>query len=1127
MKGAEKKGLCGLCSAGCWVVATYDEKGDLVEIRPDIESPMGMTCKIGDHSAEIIYSKDRLLRPMRRRGKKGSFDFDAISWPQAYDLIVDKLQDMKRKYGPEAVAIYTGVGSFEQSFCDIYQPKGVAVSSASSVLFPFGSPNTMGVGALCYVSFGMIAPHVTMGRMFINMYSDIENAELIVVWGTNPATDLPPVDLQRILTAQQSGAGVVVIDPRKTKTVYLTNGEWIPIRPGSDGALALGMCHVLIDEELYDDEFVSHWTQGFDEFASYVQHFRPKVVEHITGVPAATVVHLARRIAAAKGVSQLAYTGLEYANSGVQNIRATLVLWALAGQLDVPGGLCFTMPGNDFPLNRTGLVANPDNGPRLGREKFPIYVKYRDEAHAIALPESVLEGNPYKIRSLLILGSSLLTSWPNPSIWRQTLQELDFLVCINRQLTADAAYADIVLPATTYYENLSYMVYGSVFKIRERMISPVGEARPDTMILAELAKRLGYGQLYPQTEEDVISHVLQGSGHTLNSVRRAGGMVTIDTQMMEYKKWQKGLLRADGLPGFDTPTGKFEISSTILEEYGYDPLPRYTEPLEGPLAQPNLAKTYPLVFNSGARSRNSFHSQHHHVVGLAKDRPEPMVYINSKDAAAREIKMGDAVSVVTSRGSVNLRAYVTDDIVQGAIDANHAGGGPLGSKGWQDANINVLTDLDNHDPISGFPVYKSLLCNVVKVKGGGKQIMVRPDEIKESELNVSKGKSPIHTVYLDNNATTPIDPVVKSEMTEALDCYGNPSSVHQLGRLAKKAVEEARRRVAQLIGCTARRIVFTGGGSEANNLAIKGAALAGYPGRSHIITSRIEHPSVLYTCRWLEKFGFKVNYLDVGNDGRVKLDQLKDMLTDDTVLVSLMLANNETGVIQPIRECVQLANQKGALFHCDAVQGLGKLALNVEDLGVDLLTLSAHKVYGPKGVGALYLRKDVPVDPLVHGGGQEHGLRSGTENVTEIVGMGKACQVAEKHLEQMEAVSRLRDRLAVGIGDIVKKSRVNGHIDHRLANTLNITLAGFRGESLVMEMDRRGVCFSAGSACHSGHPAPSETLLAMGLSEEQAHCSLRFSLSPYTTQEDIEYVIDNLQEVITKSKNIVRFVSCK
>src|SRR5208283_1290722 len=325
------------------------------------------------------------------------------------------------------------------------------------------------------------------------------------------------------------------------------------------------------------------------------------------------------------------------------------------------------------------------------------------------------EGNPYKIRLMMIVGASIVTSWPNPALWKKTLNALDFLVSIDVQLTADAAYADIVLPAATYYEIESYMIYGPLFRIRERMVDAVGESRNSFFILAELARRLGYGHLYPQTEEELLHYVLKGSGFAPQQVREAGGTASIETEMMQYRKWEKGLLRQDGRPGFDTPSGKLEIASTLLEEYGYDPLPVYTEPREGPLSRPDLLGEYPLIFNSGARVRTGFHTQHRGIAGLTKERPEPAVTINREDARERGIEDGDKVSITTLRGSVCMRALVTDDIGRGFIEANHAGGSPVGPKAWQECNVNELTDLAQYDPISGFPAYKSLLCNVAKV----------------------------------------------------------------------------------------------------------------------------------------------------------------------------------------------------------------------------------------------------------------------------------------------------------------------------------------------------------------------------------------------------------------------------
>nr|VFK19672.1 MAG: cysteine desulfurase NifS [Candidatus Kentron sp. LPFa] len=1131
-----KKGLCGICPAGCWVSVTITE-GKIVHVAADSDHPLGMICRRGEHAPEIIYSKDRLRYPMRRIGPKGSHAFERISWDSAYDIIVSNLNRIKEQSGPEALGIYTGRGTFELSLCDIFQPKGVAPSSASSVLFPFGSPNTMGVGALCYVSFAMIAPHVTFGRMWGNTFVDMENADLLVVWGTNPATDSPPLDMHRLEAAARRGAKVLVIDPRRTEVVDRTGAEWIPIRPGTDGALALGILEVMIEEELYDEVFVREWVHGFDALAAYVQHFRPEVVATITGVPTDAIRQLARRITDTTGVAPVMYTGLEYSNSGVQAIRAAFTIWALAGQLDVPGGLCLSSLGNHFPINRKGNIENPDVDRAIARDRFPLYTYYREESHAMGLIDSVLEGQPYPMEGLIIHGASLLTSWPESQRWEAALAKLDFVVSIDRQLTRDAKYADIVLPATTMFEIDSYMSYGPIFRLREKLIEPVGEARNDYLIMANLAERLGYGRLYPQTEEAVLEHVLADSGFSLADVRAAGGWVKIPTPMMEYRKWEKGHCRPDGKPGFDTPTGKFEIWSTILEEYGYEPLPKYTEPREGPLANPSLAGQFPLVFNSGARLQTDFRSQHHGIIGLLEDNPAPRVDINTRDAAARGIRTGDGVEVRTRRGGVRFVAYVTDNIVEGAIEANMGGGGPVGPKAWRESNVNLLTDLDNYDEISGFPVYKCLLCDVIKVEEGAGDDSMNEIGKGRGATSLSPpvnppiapvGVAPKKWIYLDNNATTGLAPQVREAMLPYLDTRpGNPSSIHEWGRNAREGIETARRQVARLIHCLPRRIFFTGGGSEADNLAIKGVAFAHAHKGKHIITSAVEHPAILNSCRFLERIGYRVTYLGVDKAGWLDPGQLEAAIQDDTILISIMLANNEVGTILPIQELAALGKARGVLFHCDAVQAAGKIPIDVDELGVDLLTLSGHKFHGPKGVGVLFARKGIRLEPLVHGGKQEAGLRAGTENVPAIVGIGKAAEIALKQMGQREKIARLRDGLHAGMVHSIPDARLNGHPEKRLPNTLNLTMPGLRGESLVVALDQKGIMLSSGSACKAGSPDPSHVLLAMGLTPEDAHCSVRFSLSAQTTEADIDKIIEAVREVLVEMETTVRFLPCK
>ncbi len=349
------------------------------------------------------------------------------------------------------------------------------------------------------------------------------------------------------------------------------------------------------------------------------------------------------------------------------------------------------------------------------------------------------------------------------------------------------------------------------------------------------------------------------------------------------------------------------------------------------------------------------------------------------------------------------------------------------------------------------------------------------------------------------------------------------------GERRTDAIEAARKGLSLLINCTPRRLIFTSGGSEGNNFVIKGVALALGASKNHIVTTSIEHPSVIAACRWLEGLGFTVTYLPVGRDGIVDPEDVARAITGKTCLVSIMAANNETGSLQPVTALSAIAREKGVLFHTDAVQAVGKIPVDVQAWGVDFLTLSGHKFHGPKGAGAVYVRKGVDVlPPLIHGGKQEAGLRGGTENSIGIIGMGRAAQLAAQRLDAMQdKVRRMRDALYEGIVRIVPHAVLNGHPDKRLPNTLNVTLPGIRGESLLLALDSRGVFFSSGSACKSGSPEPSHVLLAMGLSEEEAHCSVRFSLGIDNTDEEIERTVRLLGDAVHTSIGNVRFVSCR
>jgi cysteine desulfurase len=373
---------------------------------------------------------------------------------------------------------------------------------------------------------------------------------------------------------------------------------------------------------------------------------------------------------------------------------------------------------------------------------------------------------------------------------------------------------------------------------------------------------------------------------------------------------------------------------------------------------------------------------------------------------------------------------------------------------------------------------------------------------------------------MDHSSTTAVDPAVAEAMLPYFsEKFGNPSSLYNLGRQARKAMEEARQKVADLIGAKKEEIIFTGSGTESDNLAIKGIAFKNRKKGDHIITSSIEHHAVLHTCKYLEKIGFKVTYLPVDKDGLVNPAEVEKAITPQTILITIMHANNEIGTIQPIEEIGKIAKEKKIPFHTDAIQTAGKIPVDVDALGIDLLSMSAHKMYGPKGVGAIYIRKGTAVEAQLHGGGHEKNLRSGTENVSGIIGFGKACELARERLPEEAKLADLRDSLIRGILEI-KESYLNGHPAKRLPNNANFRFSYIEGESMVLNLDMKGISASTGSACSSISLEPSHVLLAIGLKPEEAHGSLRLTLGRENTQEDVDYVVSILPEIVNKLRMI-------
>lgn len=374
-------------------------------------------------------------------------------------------------------------------------------------------------------------------------------------------------------------------------------------------------------------------------------------------------------------------------------------------------------------------------------------------------------------------------------------------------------------------------------------------------------------------------------------------------------------------------------------------------------------------------------------------------------------------------------------------------------------------------------------------------------------------------IYFDHSATTPVDKKVVEAMLEYFDVkFGNASSLHSFGREAKSALEESREKVAEIINADADEIIFTGGGTESDNMAIKGIAFK--KGEGHIITSRIEHPAVLETCRYLEKKGFEVTYIPVDKYGMVDVEKIEDEIRKDTILISIMHANNEIGTIEPIEEIGKIARKNNIIFHTDAVQSVGKIDVDVKKMNIDMLSISSHKIYGPKGVGALYIKRGIKTEAILHGGGHEHGLRSSTENIAGIVGFAKACEIAKKRMkDDALKLKKMRDRI---IKETLKieESYLTGHPEKRLPNNASFYFKGIEGESMVLMLDAKGIAVSTGSACSSKKLQPSHVLLATGIKPEDAHGSLRVTLGRDNKEEEVEYFLEVLPEVIKKLREI-------
>ena len=684
--------ICGLCPHGCWVRA-YVSKGELVAVTADPDYHYGSLCGRGKLAPQIVYSADRIKTPHVRNGPKGKIAFRESTWDEAIGRIASEFISIRDQYNASAVANYMGAGTLEDGLIDFF----------TDILAPFGSLNDMNSGSVCYVSSRILAPVTTLGIPADCITADFENSNIIILWGANPFKDGLPDKTRRIQKARSKGAKLIIVDPRRHRLTK--NADcWIPLIPGTDGALILAIIKIIIENGWHDRDFVEKRTFGFEELAEYVSHFILNGASWICGVDTETIEWLAATIARTPQVAIDFYSGLEYAPSGVQNTRALYALIALTGNLDINGGLYI----QEYPHKQFNEHTYDKKRPPLGSREYPLFYALTGKAHISGLPSAVLHGKPYPVRGLLVVGGSPLRSYPDPLTWKQVYERLDFMAVIDRFMPEEAKWADVVLPATTYYEIDSYQVYREHIRLRRKIIEPIGKAKNDCLILAALAEKLGYGGVFPQDEKEIIKQALRRRQLLPHETGDGNELFNLPLPERRTRKYEAGHLRYDGKPGFPTPTGKFEFRSTLLERYGYDPLPIYNDP-----RQSDFNGGSPLMLTTGARSRARFNSQYLDRPELA-ERNKAVVEINPVDADARGIQDGDIVSVLTASGQMSLKSCVTGDIYAGVVHIPYGGGCHRQIEPWRRANVNTIVPPEVKDPISGYPVLKAVMCEVVR-----------------------------------------------------------------------------------------------------------------------------------------------------------------------------------------------------------------------------------------------------------------------------------------------------------------------------------------------------------------------------------------------------------------------------
>lgn len=689
----EVPALCGMCPHGCWVRA-YVNEGELVAVGADPDPRFGSLCERGRLAPKIVYSPDRIMTPLLRSGPKGELHFREATWDEALDRIAAQFTDIRKGFGAHALASYMGAGTLEDGLSSCFK----------KFLEPFGSPNDIDCGSVCYVSSRILAPLTTLGIEGDALTADFENAGSVILWGTNPLKDGTPDKTRRIQAARRNGASLIVVDPRRNGLASKAD-LWVPLLPGTDGALTLGLINIVIQRKWFDPAFVGRWTLGFDALASYAAAFTPEKAADICGLDPALILRLAKAFSPGSQAAMDFYSGLEYAPSGVQNTRALYSLAALSGNLDVDGGLYI----HAYPHAVFREYEYDPAVPPLGAREFPLFYALAGRAHISGLPDAVLHDDPYPVRGLLLAGGSPYLSYPEPETWKRVYDRLHFMAVIDRFMPEEAAWADVILPAATYYEIESFHLYRDHARIRRRVIEPVGKARNDSMILAAIAERLGCGSAFPGSEEEIVDRALADRQGLLRTLREGEGAAPLPFAVRKTRKYESGDLRSDGRPGFPTPSGRFEFASVLLRRYGYDALPLYTDPRAS--VPDNVSA---LMLTTGSRTIRRFNSQYLDRKDLTLNR-EPVLEMNPVDAEKKGIRNGDYVSLRTDVGAIVLEARVTKGISLGTVHAPFGGGSRRHHGLWRQAHVNAVIPSEVRDPISGYPVVKAVPCDVVRV----------------------------------------------------------------------------------------------------------------------------------------------------------------------------------------------------------------------------------------------------------------------------------------------------------------------------------------------------------------------------------------------------------------------------